>query len=286
MNLHALRVFVAVAEAQSIGIAARNLYISQPAVSQLIKKLEQRYQVQLIEPAGRGIRLTALGQRVYEQAQPLFEQERLIEQTLTQQAERMPLMITATQLALDQLLAGDFIAQANALVPLKLQVANTDQIITALERQRTDFALMPQTKIFSGYRQTVTTQDQWLFASAMTHMPQLTTLRDVVKLPLLTREAGSKTDQALQMVLGELTPLHPLEVNSQSEALKLAQAQQGIYFGPASSLPTTSTLVPLQLTDYQPLPRILVLYERQRRFENSNYRQVATLLKTVLKIKA
>ncbi|HZZ45732.1 MAG TPA: LysR family transcriptional regulator [Pseudonocardia sp.] len=56
-----LRVFNAVAEHSSIGAAAAALYITAPAVSQQVRKLEREARCPLIEPDGRGIRLTAAG---------------------------------------------------------------------------------------------------------------------------------------------------------------------------------------------------------------------------------
>jgi DNA-binding transcriptional LysR family regulator len=56
-----LRVFNAVAEHSSIGAAAAALHITAPAVSQQVRKLEREARCALIEPDGRGIRLTAAG---------------------------------------------------------------------------------------------------------------------------------------------------------------------------------------------------------------------------------
>ena len=49
MNIHQLEIFYHVAKFQSISRAAEALYISQPAVSSQIKKLESAYGVHLIE---------------------------------------------------------------------------------------------------------------------------------------------------------------------------------------------------------------------------------------------
>ncbi|WP_353727451.1 LysR family transcriptional regulator [Lactococcus lactis] len=54
MNTHQLEIFYHVAKFQSISRAAEALYISQPAVSSQIKKLESAYGVHLIEKNGQG----------------------------------------------------------------------------------------------------------------------------------------------------------------------------------------------------------------------------------------
>ncbi|WP_054733848.1 LysR family transcriptional regulator [Secundilactobacillus similis] len=60
MNLHQLRIFYTVAQLGSMTAAAKQLYISQPAVTKQVHLLEENYGVTLVERSGRGIKLTAL----------------------------------------------------------------------------------------------------------------------------------------------------------------------------------------------------------------------------------
>ena len=53
--------FAAVAEQGSVGAAAAALHITGPAVTQQLRKLEREAATRLVEPDGRGIRLTAAG---------------------------------------------------------------------------------------------------------------------------------------------------------------------------------------------------------------------------------
>jgi DNA-binding transcriptional LysR family regulator len=57
-----LRAFVAVADAGSVHLAARRLYVSQPSVSAAIAALGRELQAELVERSGRGIRLTPAGE--------------------------------------------------------------------------------------------------------------------------------------------------------------------------------------------------------------------------------
>lgn len=66
MILRYIHYFLAVAEYGSFTRAAQALYVSQPALSQQIKLLEQDLAVQLFDRSGRTIRLTEAG-RVYQQ---------------------------------------------------------------------------------------------------------------------------------------------------------------------------------------------------------------------------
>ena len=60
------RVFREVAETGNISMAAKNLYISQSAVSQSVKQLETALQARLFARSPRGVALTGEGQMLYQ----------------------------------------------------------------------------------------------------------------------------------------------------------------------------------------------------------------------------
>jgi DNA-binding transcriptional LysR family regulator len=66
LELRHLRYFVATSEALSFTRAARQLNVSQPALSHSISQLEERLGNKLFERSVKGIRLTPAG-RVFEQ---------------------------------------------------------------------------------------------------------------------------------------------------------------------------------------------------------------------------
>ena len=66
VKLERYRVFKEVAETGNISLAAKNLYISQSAVSQSIKQLEVALQARLFSRSPRGVTLTGEGQMLYE----------------------------------------------------------------------------------------------------------------------------------------------------------------------------------------------------------------------------
>ncbi len=66
VKLELYRVFKEVAEAGNISVAAKNLYISQSAVSQSIKQLETALQARLFSRSPRGVSLTGEGQMLYD----------------------------------------------------------------------------------------------------------------------------------------------------------------------------------------------------------------------------
>ena len=66
VKLELYRIFKEVAEAGNISVAAKNLYISQSAVSQSVKQLETELQVRLFSRSPRGVTLTGEGQLLYD----------------------------------------------------------------------------------------------------------------------------------------------------------------------------------------------------------------------------
>ena len=64
VTLRQMRVFAAVARSRSFTRAARELHLTQPAISQQIKLLETEVGLPLLEHVGRQIHLTAAGDEV------------------------------------------------------------------------------------------------------------------------------------------------------------------------------------------------------------------------------
>lgn len=69
LNLDQLRALTTVAELGSFSAAARQLNLTQPAISQQVRELERRYGVQLIERLGKHAYATAPGRALIEAAQ-------------------------------------------------------------------------------------------------------------------------------------------------------------------------------------------------------------------------
>lgn len=73
-NLSQYRIFYAVAKAGNISRAAKELYISQPAISKSISKLEDSLNTVLFTRNSRGVQLTDEGQVLFEHTRDAFEE--------------------------------------------------------------------------------------------------------------------------------------------------------------------------------------------------------------------
>ena len=65
-NLSLYHIFYIVSRTGNISQAAKELYISQPAISRAIKKLEDNLDTILFKRSSRGVTLTPDGQLLYE----------------------------------------------------------------------------------------------------------------------------------------------------------------------------------------------------------------------------
>lgn len=66
MVLHNYEYFVAIVEAGSLTKAAEHLYVSQPSLSQYLKRLEASLGVELFDRSTSPLRLTYTGERYYQ----------------------------------------------------------------------------------------------------------------------------------------------------------------------------------------------------------------------------
>lgn len=82
INLNALRVFHVVASKQNLARAAESLFISQPAVSNTLKKFQAEKGVQLFYKVGRTLALTEHGEALFALTTRLFAVEMEIKELL------------------------------------------------------------------------------------------------------------------------------------------------------------------------------------------------------------
>jgi len=75
LNLDQLRAFVEVVERGSVTAAAKQLNLTQPAVTHQIHELERRFKVALVERIGKRAYLTEAGEKLIAHARHLLEQD-------------------------------------------------------------------------------------------------------------------------------------------------------------------------------------------------------------------
>jgi LysR family hydrogen peroxide-inducible transcriptional activator len=146
MTLNELRYIVAVAQEKSFGRAAQRCFISQPALSVAIQKLEEELQTQLFERGKSEITVTPVGERIVEQAHKVLEEAAQIRDIAqagrNQLAGRFRLGAIYT---VAPYLLPDLVPVLNALapdMPLEIEENVTEQLEAALKTGRIDAAII------------------------------------------------------------------------------------------------------------------------------------------------
>jgi len=147
LTLRQLQVFEAVARCLSHTLAAKELYLSQPAVSMQLKQLEQSVGLPLFEQVGKQIYLTDAGREMLQYSRIISEQLHEMEAVFGEMKglERGHLDISVVSTAnyfMPQLLAK--FCQLHPKIQVSLHVANRDAVLQQLAENRTDLAIMGQ----------------------------------------------------------------------------------------------------------------------------------------------
>lgn len=79
MTIRHLKIFIAVAETGKMNLAAEQLYLSQPTVSQAVRELEEHYHVLLFERLSKKLYITDAGRQLLVYARQAVEQFDMLE---------------------------------------------------------------------------------------------------------------------------------------------------------------------------------------------------------------
>jgi DNA-binding transcriptional LysR family regulator len=145
VRLQQLRSFCATARLGSLAGAAEALGVSQPTVWEQVHALEQEFGLQLIEPHGRGCRVTEVGRMLAEMADPLVvgidSLKRSLRARLKGEEARLTVVAPARILVED---LPDVIAtymRRHPHVRLKLVERVTGQVMPAVESGEADLGV-------------------------------------------------------------------------------------------------------------------------------------------------
>ncbi len=148
-SLNHYYIFYTVATHRSFSAAAKELFISQPAVSKAVSKLEDELSTQLFHRTSKGVFLTDSGEVLYKQLQIAFQAiksgEEQLRKTEAMDTEKLSIGTSSTlckYILLPYL--RKFIPQ-NPHVKISISCINGPEIIEGLENGSIDFGIMGET---------------------------------------------------------------------------------------------------------------------------------------------
>lgn len=232
MTLRHMRIFAEVYRTRNVTHAARNLHMTQPAVTRAIQELEQHYGVRLFERLYRHLSPTEAAQRLYAQAVYLLDTFDHMEAAMRDWDSLGVVRVGAT-VTLGSTILPVLARRFAALYPgieLQAKVANGSVLADALCENQLDLALLENSVSVPDLHTEPIGTDCLCAVLAPAHplaQQAALTLQQLVGGPLLLREPGSTAREVLEHACAEQgLALHPAWESVSTAALVQAAAQQ------------------------------------------------------------
>ena len=154
MNLQQLSTFCTVMAEGSMTAAAEKLFLTQPAVSQQIRNLEDELGVELLVRGVRQVKATLQGQILYDYAKrilQLTQQAQVAIQAMSQEISGHLRVGTLNSLGLYLVspIIGMFLKH-NSKLRIKLTYGSAEKIISEMRNQAVDVVILPEMKAEYG----------------------------------------------------------------------------------------------------------------------------------------
>jgi len=226
---------LSVARLGSLGRAAAEHGISQPAASARMRHLEGQLRLALVERSPRGSRLTPAGALVAGWAQAVVDAATALDAGVTalRREQESRLRVAASLTVAEYLLPAWLTAlrSADAGPAVALTAVNSAEVAEAVLSGRADLGFVEGPDLPDGLRAVTVSQDELTAVIAPGHpwtrRRSGITAAELANTALVTREAASGTRRFFEQALqdqAQLTPVPPLAELSSTTAIKSAVA--------------------------------------------------------------
>ncbi|MFF8865593.1 transcriptional regulator [Streptomyces sp. 1222.5] len=225
-DLAGLELLLAVARLGSLGAAAREVGITQPAASSRLRSMERQLGVALVDRSPRGSRLTDAGALVTDWARRVVEAAAAFDAGARALRDRRDsrLRVAASMTIAEYLLPGWLLA-LHAERPdtaVSLLAGNSAKVAELLLAGEADLGFVEGLTVPTGLDSVVIAHDRLIVVTAPGHpwarRRRPLTPEELAATPLILRERGSGTRQVLDAALGGLA--RPLLELSSTTAVK------------------------------------------------------------------
>ena len=200
-----LKTFFSVANNLSFTKASQELFISQPAITRQIAKLESEYGVKFFERLGRKLKLTAAGEIFFEKTSKILKDYEDLDYTMHLLTKdqvgklRLGASTTIAQYVLPKVLAS--FKHFYPKVGITMLSGNSRTIEDALKSDLLDVGFVEGIHQTQGLQYTPFLEDELKVITNNSFKAQSLTLKDFIGSPLVLRERGSGTLEVIEEAL-------------------------------------------------------------------------------------
>jgi len=241
IDLHALKVFEAVARNRSFSRAAEELFLSQPAVSQQIKALEEQLETKLFYRSHKEVILTETGETLLKHAQNILASTGRLKELISQSRRVDPLHLTiGLSHTASPIVLGQLLVELRARFPqtrLEIRVEPSQEITRRLADLSLDFAFVTGPANSSLLVQEKLCREPLLLVLAPGHPwanREKIAVKDLADQVLLFQEKGSgaRTIIETQLARARVSPRLSLEIQDDGVLKRAVEDDLGVAFLP------------------------------------------------------
>ena len=205
MNLNQLKIFYLAAKKRNLSLAAEELFITQPAVTKGIQRLQEFYDMKFVDHIGKKLVLTDAGEVLYEIAEKIFELESKAEESIRdfQQRKRGRMRILSSESFGDYYLPRIIIPfnKAYPLVRITMNILPTEQVVENTAMLNNDLGFISYPVEHKKLLVKEILEDQLVIITPPNHplarLPNLAP-RDLEDQMLIMHESGSAPRKAFE----------------------------------------------------------------------------------------
>ncbi|MBN8633066.1 MAG: LysR family transcriptional regulator [Rhodobacterales bacterium] len=248
-----LRAFHYVATCGGFSRAAEELYLTQPAISDQVRKLEEEYDVLLFNRQRKLVSLTAAGEQLLQITRRLFDSEQQAMQFLSEsralQSGNLRIVADSAHHLLHILAA---FRKRYPGVRISVRSGNTETVVNSLYSYEADLGILGEMPTLNNFACDLLSSSPII--AFVSHDHELAkvgrlTFAELVPHPLVLRERGSKTRTKLEMAArAEGVELKPaIEAEGREAVREIVASGAGIGFVSLAEFGEDNRLVPIRL---------------------------------------
>jgi LysR family transcriptional regulator, transcriptional activator of the cysJI operon len=260
----AMEVFLAVADTRNFSRAGERLHMTQPAVSQHIRSLEERMGVRLLERNNKSVSLTRAGEIVLHHAREIGSLYGRMEEMVSELLHYTggPLAVGASY-TVGEYVLPKALALLNAEYPdihPAITIGNTSDIAEQVRKRELDVGVVEGTEIGTGLEAELLSEDKMYVTAGCGHplsdRDASLNAQELASQTWVVREPGSGTRAATDGLFAALgiRPARILEMGSTQSIKETVEAGLGITLQSRLSLSKELKLGTLKLLQVRGLP--------------------------------